>query len=69
MTASDDCDMDVLLKQRFFIVRRKLLRSLKSLSMSFATRRFEGTLPATIIGHDTVEIRRNDLYISLKQTS
>ncbi len=68
MTASDDCDMDVLLKQKIY--RPEEAASLLEIDVDvIRNAAFEGTLPATIIGHDIVEIRRNDLFMSLKQTS
>ena len=68
MTASDDRDMDVLLKQRIY--RPEEAASLLEIDVDvIRIAAFEGTLPATIIGHDIVEIRRNDLFMSLKQSS
>ena len=68
MTASEDHDMDVLLKQKVY--RPEEAASLLEIDVDvIRNAAFDGTLPATIIGHDIVEIRRSDLLKWLHQAS
>ena len=68
MTAPENRDTDVLLKLKVY--RPEEAASLLDIDVDvIRNAAFEGTLPATIIGHDIVEIRRHDLLEWLKQTS
>jgi excisionase family DNA binding protein len=68
MTAPEDHEIDELLKQKVY--RPEEAASLLEIDVDvIRNAAFDGTLPATIIGHDIVEIRRSDLLEWLKQTS
>jgi excisionase family DNA binding protein len=65
MTMPENRDIDMLLKQNVY--RPEEAASLLEIDVDvIRNAAFKGTLPATIIGHDIVEIRRNDLLEWLK---
>ena len=68
MTGPEGRDIDMLLKQNVY--RPEEAASLLEIVVDvLRNAAFEGTLPATIIGHDIVGVRRNNPFISLKQTN
>jgi excisionase family DNA binding protein len=68
MTVPEIRDIDMLLKQNVY--RPEEAASLLEIDVDvIRNAAFKGTLSATIIGHDIVEIRRNDLLEWLKRES